>query len=634
MSETAAKSTPPSRTPTGEAIALRIEDAHSAGSWMPWAGFGCALLWWGAGGGTAFALIGAGRLSQFPLALIIGGALAGALPGFMMLMAGFMARESTRSARANALVMEAAARLLTPAREVGKDAQTFASQMRESTEAVDKAMGNALSAMKAMAGELGDERLRVESVAYASADNARDLSERLASERQALETLARDIRQQTADMSEAIPRQAKMMVEAAKAAGEEVGKADDALELRLKAMDQVGKTLAEKLSDLDALALDASSRSETMTFAVTRLEEKLEASRKTVDSAVRAGEMAAAAAGTTGDALRDAVSAALDGAREASQEIHAMSLKASEEAAHSMATLRDTSQEAATAIRVAGMAARAEMDISRPRLTPDTAVLASTDMHSDPAQAEIRPQPHMTPPPMARPKRRRTDRGKEKSVPGSGITARRHTDDSELFESDASDSQEGPGDLPANSTSDNDAFVLRRRKDDDTTRQDNGADTSRGERRRKIPEKEGDAAWRDILADMDHDSPAHAAPEIEILDREGTAQQLIDRLQGSGIQLGQIFRPKDKKKIAAAALKDEHDRRSATRNTAARQVERVAARLKGNPDLMHLARNFVVEEEGDALTALEETKKSGKNASSRLAAYLLVDAALGLTSSY
>jgi len=43
---------------------------------------------------------------------------------------------------------------------------------------------------------------------------------------------------------------------------------------------------------------------------------------------------------------------------------------------------------------------------------------------------------------------------------------------------------------------------------------------------------------------------------------------------------------------------------------------------------MTLARDFVALEEADALNALENTHGSSKNASARLAAFLLLDAAL------
>ncbi|MEM9054384.1 MAG: hypothetical protein AAGB16_03580, partial [Pseudomonadota bacterium] len=131
----------------------------------------------------------------------------------------------------------------------------------------------------------------------------------------------------------------------------------------------------------------------------------------------------------------------------------------------------------------------------------------------------------------------------------------------------------------------------------------------------------GNASLSEIIADMEReDTPA--------LSREETAEQLIVHLGDSGIRLGEIFKPKDKKKIALSARKGDTKRRMATRQSAGRQVERVRGRLRGDSELMSLARDFVALEESDALNALENTRESRKNASSRLATYLLVDAAL------
>ncbi|MEL7453818.1 MAG: hypothetical protein AAGJ50_10665, partial [Pseudomonadota bacterium] len=112
------------------------------------------------------------------------------------------------------------------------------------------------------------------------------------------------------------------------------------------------------------------------------------------------------------------------------------------------------------------------------------------------------------------------------------------------------------------------------------------------------------------------------------LPREETAEVLINRLQGSGIPLPTAFRPKDKRRIAAAARKDDKARRHAIRDAAGNEVDRVAIRLRKDDELMRLARNFVMAEEDEALKALADTSGSRRNASPRLSAYLLVDAAL------
>ena len=134
------------------------------------------------------------------------------------------------------------------------------------------------------------------------------------------------------------------------------------------------------------------------------------------------------------------------------------------------------------------------------------------------------------------------------------------------------------------------------------------------------PPKTGESL-SDIIADMERD-------ERSILSREETAEALLGQLQDSGIKLTDIFRPKDKKKIAVAARKGESQRRSAINQQVGRQVERVRQRLRGNLEMMTLARDFLALEESDALNALENTHASNKNASARLATYLLLDAAV------
>src|SRR3990167_3657808 len=283
----------PSARPSGRDDLARhqasqnYEMAQHGGGWMVASGFVVATLWIL---GLVLGFLGLGGMALVadysPLLLAAGG-IAAVIPAFLIIMAGFMGRSSKRAAAANALVLEATSRLMAPAREAGPARPAFAEQMKQAAAEVDKAMGHALVAMKAMASEIGDERLRLESVSYATSDNARDLATRLAAERQALEALARELRSQISTMSEAIPRQAQMMITAARQASDEVGRADTALENRLGSMTRAGEDLGRRLDALDGLAREAATRTEALTFSITRIEDKLEQSRRTVDAAVR-----------------------------------------------------------------------------------------------------------------------------------------------------------------------------------------------------------------------------------------------------------------------------------------------------------------------------------------------------------
>ncbi|MEO1305494.1 MAG: hypothetical protein AAFV37_10985 [Pseudomonadota bacterium] len=602
-----------------DAIA-RLQAAQNASSWLAWGGLGLAFLWWVAAIVGTIAAIGPDALAEIQPALIIAGIIGILLPGLMLVLAGMMAREQARATAANAVVLESAARLLLPAETMADEAKVFADEMSKASAEVDRSMGHALSAMKAMSAEIGDERQRLESVTYASADNARDLAERLGNERTGLEQLAKDLREQTDLLNEAIPEQADMMVASAKAAANEVGAAEDALQARLASLDQTGRSLAQKISSMDTLAAEAGERNETLLFAIARMEEKLEQSRKTVETAARAGELAAAAAGTTGDRLMESVKMALDGAKDASKEIQNQTFEASESAAKALAELKEAGQQAAAAVRAAGMAARAEMDIAERRATNTSqALLRKTksvqervsDTSSGPADALLEPEPSVDEPGSAdaeidsAPVRQSPSRAVEEDLFEAGAdrmaSAVLHEDDPNTAITNGNghaNGANGDGEVyqPGESLIDLDGGV------------------------EEITGRSGESL-SDIIADMERD-------ERSTLSREETAEALLNQLQDSGIKLTDIFRPKDKKRIAAAARKGEDQRRSATNHQVGRQVERVRQRLRGNLEMMTLARDFLALEESDALNALENTHASNKNASARLATYLLLDAAV------
>lgn len=612
---------------------MRLDQARTKSGWIAWGGFVLALAWWGAAITGTVVLLTWPVIEQAQPALIVAGTIAILLPGFMLLLAGFFAREQVRAGATNAIVLEAAAKLLTPAESMGADATVFANEMSAASANVDRSMGHALSAMRAMAGEIGDERQRLESVTYASADNARELADRLGTERSALETLTKELREQSAMIGDAIPKQADMIVKSAQSAASEVANAESALEARLVSLDQTGRTLAQKIAAMDTLAAEAGQRNETLLFAIARMEEKLEQSRKTVETASRAGELAAAAAGTTGDRLMEAVRAALEGAREASLEIQNRTLETSESAARSLAELKDAGQQASAAVRAAGMAARAEMDIAERRAAQASSSLYQTSQtvtSSNGASPASSMEPLAASASHSKPERTETVTAAPGSTPSLASPSRAVDDD--LFDASADRMAQamlqaaqtetvelndgGPSDalspmklrdglMPDDQ---NDVF------DEDTLIAPPTINTS------AEANKNGNSL-SDIIADMERE-------EQPTLSREETAERLLDRLEDSGIKLTHIFRPKDKKKIAFAARKGEKQRKSSINQAAGRQVERVRQRLRGDPDLMAMAKDFITLEEADALSALENTHASNKNASARLATYLLIDSAL------
>ena len=624
---------PAAHTSKPAEIISRLEDAKNKSSWLAWGSLCLAFLWWVAGIVGTISLVGMETLQKTQPALIVAGLIAIILPGLMIVMAGLLAREQSRASAANAIVLEAAARLLTPAEMIGSEVTDFAATMSKASAEVDRSMGHALSAMKAMAGEIGDERARLESVTYASADNAKELSERLGNERTGLEHLAKDLREQTEILNDAIPKQAKMMVESARAAADEVASSEEALQSRLTTLDQTGRTLAQKIAAMDTLAAEAGQRNETLLFAIARMEEKLEQSRKTVESAARAGELAAAAASTTGDRLTDSVNSALDRAKEASAQIQRQTFEASESAASALAELKEAGQQAAAAVRSAGMAARAEMDISERRAGQMKAAATQALSHHTPSpNSEVddileddlngtQPPVGLEEPTEARPAQSPSVAVEEDLFEaGADRMAQAMLDEaraSQTIEGKINDAGEvkANGHAPLGIESVDDVF-------DDYDDDDQGVSEAAAQKTngRDYPVARGNSL-SDIIADMERE-------DRTTLSREETADAMLEQLESSGIRLKEIFRSKDKKKIAFAARKGEQQRRSAITQQAGRQVERVRKRLRGNLEMMSLARDFLALEEADALSALENTHASNKNASPRLATYLLLDAAV------
>ncbi|MEO9969005.1 MAG: hypothetical protein ABJG15_04100 [Hyphomonadaceae bacterium] len=550
------------------------------GNWSLIACIVLALLWWGASAALVFAYSQGNALANLSEPVLIGGALLLLIPGFILIMLGIVMRQSMRSRGANDLIIHAATNLLAPASTATAEIKTLADATRESTRSIDKTTSDALASMKTMHEALSAERLRAESVSYAMADNARELTERLADERKGLETLTKAMDAQASMMGDVIPKQSAAMVAAAKAAGEEVAAADNALEERLKQLKQAGSTLAVRLTDLDAIAKDAAERTDGLVQSITAIEDKLSRSDKTIERAEQSSAMAVEAANSVGAALQQAVSAALDGAREANEEIDRISRKLHEDAAHSITELRLAGIDAAKG--------EAPLALETANIVSQTSILSSPHVNGDhdagpPNGFTVKTEPHHDAP----------LRGEPSSLPPTTAPT---ADDTDLF--DGSDAQ-GPAETPPH------IHVHPSHQP-----------------------PEGDAGWSDIISDLDNEDSAREIDPVAGMDRQDIAMTFMDQLQGSGIALPNIFRPRDKKKIAAASRKSAKARRVATRNTGGDDVDRVFNRLRKDNELNALAHAFIDLEHAEALQALADTSGTARPASPRLAAFLLADAAL------
>lgn len=587
------------------------EQVRTKGQWITGLAFVMALLWIGGVGFIAVGFGGLALLERYRPEIAAGVVIVALMPAVMIIMAGYMARTGRRAGAANALVLEAASRLMAPAREAGIEAAVFADQMKLSASDVEAAMNRALGSMKLLASELGDERARLESVSLAAADNTRDLANRLSEERRALETLARDLRQQLTSMNEMMVRQAQLMVSATRAAGEEAGRAEAVLADRVVAIERAGEDLGRRLEKLDGVAGAAAGRTASFAALIGELEARLLQAQRSVDAAVKASQEAVSAAAATGEALQHAVSAATGTAHGNPAAIDPSVTEAAGDVVFSLSRLREAPRGAAAEQDEAGSA------------DPNPGV-SNGSGDTSPPQISMSPRP------------------------GAGGVRRAAAGvDDDLFEVSAeaviAASRAGREIEPGAGANDPDlsfsVFPVFSELDEGRShepakrgpeRADHSAGSPPRRRASDFPENlrelsapgAASPAWREIISDISRNEDW---PEP---DRESVAEAVIERLQSSGIPLAEVFRPKSKRRIAEANARGSEARFAATIEQGGKQFDRVVQRLRGDPRLAEMARQFVRFEGQDALAALEQTQATGRNASPRLAAFLLLEAAL------
>ena len=619
------RESPPSTTPTPtyeSELQRRTAETKSAGTWMLWTGLILAVLWWASSGYGAYAWVGIDSLRSMPTALMLSAAGLVILPGLILIFAAALAQQVSRARAANALVLLSSEALLSPAKTAEGDIRNLAEATKHSSALINKSSQEAMASLTAISKNMEDERMRAESVGYAMADNARDLTERLANERQALEALSRKLDEQAAVMTQAMPAQLANVDIATEKAKETFAATDALLRERIQELENTSGRLASQLANLDHLSSASVQTTEALHSSIHAIETRLAKTQKSIEIAEKASSMAVDAAAQTGQALTDAVSGALDRAREANNEITEKTLLIQETSSRTMEELRKTGAAAAnTAARIQeqsrGILEEDDDDLLEAPIAPEPPTAEPPHIHQRPVAPET--AEFNSPIFARRPLRTRRvyndpiDPIKETQPPA---------EETDLFEEPSAHAEEAM-ELGAETT----PVYLTKTK---------ATSAHREQPTKTAPQQSstnGEASeWRDIIAEMDVTEDAqgvsNAAHPVGDSAREVTAEELISHLQNSGIPLPTAFRARDKKKIAAAARKDHALRRKAIRSAAGQQVDRVAVRLNKDDHLMALAQRFVAAEETDALKALEDTQKLGRHASPRLSAYLLVDTAL------
>ena len=125
-------------------------------------------------------------------------------------------------------------------------------------------------------------------------------------------------------------------------------------------------------------------------------------------------------------------------------------------------------------------------------------------------------------------------------------------------------------------------------------------------------------SWKDLLSGIEEDQT----------DRHQTALAFVDQLGRAGVRLKRAIRASDLRRICAANNRGERYRRRATRQAAPGELHQIQRLMRQDDDLRIAGESFLKLEEDDALQFLKGAERARDDAGPRLAAFLLLDAAL------
>lgn len=634
-------------------LRTQLEAARTAGSWMPWAGAALAVLLWGGIGVWLVATLGIDGLMKQPPLVLAGGFAAVFAPGLALICAGVMARESARSARANAIVLSSARLLLEPAETSREEVSSLAEAVARETQMLNHALHDTRSRLDALKQDIeGSVSAALKAAEIVRADSE-VLVHKMGSERASLTQLAENLRGQAESLAKSIPRHAQLMADAARAAQEQVRQADTTLDQRLRDMNETSGHLAQRIAQLDTMGAESRKRAQNLASVLMRLDEQLVQSTRMVEAATKAGELASAATKSTAESLRDTVSDALASALKATETINSRSAQAADDARKAMAALTAAGTQAEATTRAAAHAARAHADETEKRVNQLSDSLFRTATRATNAAEEglerARARIEKASLLVGRMKGESETSSVDDLILEPDVIAQvaatatqpppqsPHADQPfPLFGARPTATAVPPPAPPQPQPQHREpapqpqpqppreerilSIVRNERPADDELVLDRSMTLRRAPERDPIFDDDmpPSASWRGLLSGMDDIAPRH----------EQTAGAIIDRLDRAGVRMPSV-KASDLRRIANAAHQGERQRRRATRDTVPSEIQRVSRLLESDRDLQHAARSFVAQEEPDALRALSLSDRSREDAAPRLSAYLVLDAALG-----
>lgn len=645
-------------------VRAQLEAARTAGAWMPWAGAALALLLWGGVAAWMIAVVGFAEIFAQPPLVLAGGFAALFAPGLALICAGIMAREGARSAEANAVVLTSARLLLEPAEASRAEVASLGEAVASQTQSLNRALLETRTRLDALKGDIDTSVTAALKAAEIVRADSEVLVSKMSAERQSLTQLADSLRKESDQLAKAIPRHAQLMAEATRAAQDQVRQADTTLDQRLRDLNETAGHLAQRINQLDTMGSESRKRAQNLASVLMRLDEQLVQSTRMVESATKAGELAAAATKSTAETLRDTMSDAIGSALKATETMTTRSAQASEDARTSLLLMKEAALQAEATTKAAAHAARAHADETEKRINQLSDSLFRTATRATNAAEEglerarqriekasglisrmkddvepssvddliLEPIPKVSVQPVAPIAKVEPEAPKETDRPFPLFAAARETPAPE------------PVAQPAPQASVTSIFAAQKPTASSMAHDDPMRDETRGDgahddelvlqhvaapstRRDDFffesdlkPANGREDSWRGLLSGIDQ-------PQPQV--REQSAGAMIERLDRAGVRL-HVVKAADLRRIANASSHGERQRRRATHETAPQEIQRVTRMLETDRDLQHAAREFVTREAADALRVLSMAGRAREDAAPRLSAYLLLDTALGM----
>ncbi|MFC7291836.1 hypothetical protein [Hirschia litorea] len=635
----------------------RLAHARKAGGWMPWATTSLAFTWWGGTAAYVIGKFGIEELQALPPAELGGGIAMAAGPGLALIMSGFMARESTRSARANELVLAASETLLSPAKSLSAEVDSLGANLAKQSNEIYDTLNETEARVQVIRQDMEESSNAAMKAAEVVRADTEALKFKLAAERDELSSLSNTIRAQAAALSDAIPMHAEKMTRAATMAQAEVQKAGKQLDERLSHIETTGKNLSASAANLDHMTAESRKRAQQLVQSLMSINENLLGSSRTVDNALKAGDMAVEASKATAEAIRNAMDSALDGARQSAEHVSAQAVKSNTEAEEAMKRLIQTASRAEGLVKQAMQAANeqaeetekrmdrmsehmytaatrathaAEAGLERARTRIERASQLLNDGLSDTiSSAERFDAPAQNPPAsprIAAPAPRASTvetppRPTPKEAPKPMQTPASHDltpfdpleEEDTTFDTARHASDFDRGTAKPTASSEPASPVAAAAHEAHTIEQ--AANHTRAK-----TDTQNDMSWRDLLSGIGSETSDGA--------HDSTALAFVEQLDRSGIRLKRAIRSSDLRRIAAATSRGERQRRRATKQAAPGELTQIQRLLQQDEDLRIAAESYLALEEEEAMKFLQRAERAREDAGPRLAAYLLLDAAL------